>query len=267
VVRRIYIVGGLPTSTGPAALLSRLRQQTGNEVEWEWVHTFPYAYNLPKDQYGSFAKMLHPFRAGDPPEDLPTVLALKCLHRQVSKKLRSVIPDPILVPTGIVDEDQLFDWIFAEDSGLFPPREWFGNACEAAFMAIAEKLLGNRSVNGDHSGHNWTKEHDLLNQAPVMRSDCPEIRDEAVALLTSLQGNLLLTKGSGHGKTPKGWSVNTQFLPGLKKAIVGCSFDPLEEHPELKETVQRIRADGNRCYRIDGQIISETVICFCRGRD
>lgn len=262
--RRIVIIGGLASTRDPAAVLSRLREQTKEDVEWEWICAAPYSYNLDRKQRQQFNRLIHQLRTGNETADTLIVIELKCLHRRVSGELRSATSDPKLAPKGLATEDELVAWLFAADTGLFPPRKWYGNVLEAALLAILGKLLGNKSINKDQRGHNWTKEEDLLNQSPVMRPQFPEVRNEAMALLGPFKGNLLLSKGSGQGNTPKEWCVNIRFLPKVKKAIAGCSLKPLAECSELAATLQRIRDDSNRPFRIDGPIISPKIFLFCQ---
>ncbi len=265
--RRIFIVGGLLNTKSAGPLLKLLRERTASEVEWEWIFAPPPNFSVGRDQRKPFNRLVFaPKRAGAGQEPFD-VLKLPCLHGRDANKLLESCLDPILVPSNVVEEDQFFEWIFAADSGVFPSREWFGNACEAALMAIVAKLIRNKSVNKDQRGHNWTKEEDLLNQAPVSNPNYPKIREEAILLLGSLRGNLLLTKGANQGNTPKEWCVNTQFLPYLKKAILSNSLTPLGECERIASTMVQVQGDNDRCYRMDGVIISEKVLYFCRGRE
>lgn len=261
--RHIVIVGGLPTQVSPESFLQRLRDRIGNDVDWQWICTPLPAHSLPQDQLGPFNRLLHRLRANkDSPRDLssvedsdrPEVIKLRCLRKREANQLESAC-DPILAPKGIVSEDELFEWIVSAESGLFPPREWKGNCREAALLALTEKLLRNHSIAGGTGGHDFTKEDDLLNQAPVSRARFPEIREEAKDLLYRLNKKLFWRKGTGQGNTPVEWAINTAFLPGLKRAVITCSIEPLEDYEELRPIVQRIRSDQQHPYRIDHEII------------
>jgi len=241
-----------------------LAERAGDDVEWQWICTQPPAHSLPESQLEPFRRLLHQLRSNkNNREKRPEVIKLRCIRKREAGELEGTC-NPLLTPKGINSEDDLFKWVFSPEAGLFPPLDWYGNCQEAALLALAEKLLRNHSIASGGSSHCFTKQGDLLNQAPVNRARFPEIRQEAAGLLDRLGARLFLRKGAEQGNTPLEWAINSAFLPGLKRTVLARSLEPLEEYEELKAIVQRIRSDDNHSYRIDDEIISGRTINFCR---
>ena len=157
----------------------------------------------------------------------PRVVMLRQLHGRSQNQLFRVYSDPVLVPPEICTAEQLIEWILSPAANLVPRREWYANTKEAAVVSILCKLIRNKSWNKNVQGHAWTKEVDLLGQVPVNRREHQNILVEATRILPTLQDKLLLTKGSGGGKTPKEWCIQLTHVKAVKQAIVDQSFAPL----------------------------------------
>ena len=159
--------------------------------------------------------------------------------------------------------DDVLRWLACAEAGLFPRREWIAGITEAAIVAILCKLLRNKSWNANVQGHQWTKEADLLNQAPVQRAALPSVAIEARRILNSLSSSILLTKGAGQGKTPKEWSINTRFLPEIKRAILRGDIQELSGVASFQGILQRIERQ-ERSVSLVGEIVTERVYAVCR---
>ena len=260
----IVIVGGLGDDVDRRALLESLRQKTGAGIEWDWLQASECdGYNVPTKPFNRLlAKLTH---RRDTAKWLRVVKLFR-LHGRVVARLHTACADPVLVPKHIDSGPELVEWLLSAHANLVPRREWRANAEEAALVAILAKLIKNKSWNKDSQGHEWTKEADLLGQAPVSRPNCPEVRAEAAKMLSSLKGKLLLCKGGKQGKTPREWSIRLSVLTYVKRSMIDQSLGDLAKLSELKPIIERASKDENRCHRLDEEVITERVRQICRDR-
>jgi hypothetical protein len=139
-----------------------------------------------------------------------------------------------------------------------------GSLAEAALCALLAKLVKNKSWNKDTQGHAWTKEADLLGQAPVNRPQFAEVKSEAEHILSNGEGTLFLTKGGSQGKTPKEWSIQLKYVPLVKAVLSTRDFRGLAKHPELMVIAKKFSKPSTRSYRVDGDIVNQRVLDICR---
>jgi len=259
--RTIVIIGGLDDDPDPDQLLRRLDDVSPEPVNWQWIHAHPWSCDVTDKAFNRFrdlyAKAAHS-------EDSFRVVKLFRLHNRDQHKLYKLCPDPVESPKTIISSDGLVEWIVSSGSGLFPSTVWMGNVVEAAFLALCEKMIGNKSWNKDSQGHNWTKHEDLLSQSPVNRPSFPEVLQEAKAVLSMLEGNVFLTKGSAHGKTAKGWSVSTEQINAIKRAITEKSLTGLLSTAAFGALKNRVDGGGDKTYVLDNEIISERTRVICQ---
>ena len=264
----IVIIGGLEEDADRQAFLVRLRELTGNEIDWEWLwasRDLHYGFR-PDEMNKHFGRLEGRLGLAKNAGSAVHIVKLSCLSGKTQSRLYSLCGrfgiDPVLVPHTVRTGDELFAWLFSPAADLVPRRDWFANLQEAALVAILCKLLRNKSWNKDVQGHAWTKEDDLLSQSPVRRRGYEQIGVEAKRMLRSLAGSLLIEKGGS--KTPKEWCINLGCLPAVKKAILEGSFNPLRDMHGLAGLVGGIEADANRMYRLDGEVVDEHVRYNCR---
>jgi len=169
----------------------------------------------------------------------------------------------ILAPRELADGDALVVWLLAPEASLVPSREWNAGPKTTAFFCILAKLLRNRSFNKDMHGHYWTREADLLGQAPVYVDSRPEVRGEAVSLLRQMEGILLLTKGGNQGTTKKEWSIKMSSLSVVKQAFLTRSLRPFEVFKSLEPLMHALEEQPTKLYPLHS-IISERVLTVCR---
>lgn len=261
----IIIVGGLSDDPNRSSLVKSLSEKTGDDVEWDWIKADASAGFRPPRNY--FNRLLAKLRRARNHEDRPRVVTLHKLHGKSANLLYQAYPDPVLVPPDVDTAQQLIEWLLSPAANLFPRHEWFANTKEAALVAILCKLIGNKSWNKDTQGHAWTKEADLLGQAPVSRPKHPDILIEATRMLPTLQNKLLLTKGTGQGKTPKEWCIKLAYVKAVKRAVIDQSLAPLSAVAELANMIHRIATDEDRPHRLDGSVVRERERQLCRDRD
>jgi hypothetical protein len=268
---KIIIVGGLLDEPERDEFTSRLQAEVSAAVTWEWIACRKANhFEPPRGVMNRVVEELNRWKSArkkDKPTEPETLYVVKLfdLHPRSENLLLRAWGDPVRPPTDVRRADELVTWMQSPEANLFPKKEWFGDATEAALIAILCKLLKNRSLNSSRNGRMWTKEQDLLGQAPVMRPEWPSVSIEASRILPSLDGSLLLSKGSGQGKTPKEWSIDTQYLPAVKQAITNNSFEPLRQAGVLAAALGKVR-DGDRIYRLDDEVVNEKVKATCRGR-
>jgi hypothetical protein len=197
-----------------------------------------------------------------------TVVKLAQLNGREANILYQACDDPIEPPAELANAEQLVEWLLAPKSGVVQKCEFALPIAEAALLAILVKLVRHKRWNKDTQGHQWTKEDDLLGQAPVMQRSCPRLYALAGRILARAEGGLLLTKGANQGKTPKGWSINTAYLPAVKQAIIERSLAPLRAHVALADLmafIDRQHTEGDLIL-VDSTIVSERVLAICRDR-
>lgn len=260
----IVIIGGLKDDPDRKLLLRELREKTGQDVEWEWYQALSCNhYDLQK---GEFFKFVGKVKTNATPGQEPRVVKLYRLHQRTQNPLYTVCPDPVSAPRHVDSVTALVDWLLSAEANLIPQREWWANAKEAALVAILAKLIKNKSWNKDTQGHEWTKEANLLGQAPVNRPNCPEVQTEAVKMLPTVKGKLLHRKGGKQGKTPREWSIRLSVLANVKRSIIDQSLDILAKLPELKPIIERASKDEHRRYRLDEEVVTERIRQICRDR-
>jgi hypothetical protein len=193
---------------------------------------------------------------------------LEHLHGKDANELLRVCPDPVRAPLGLDTLEQLIEWLLSDDASLFHEPPWRASLRQAALISVLAKLIKNKSWNKDKQGHQWTKEADLLGQAPVVRSDLPKIYEEATVIVEMAKTSLLITKGGKQGKTPKEWCIHTAFLPAVKRAITTRSLEPLRTEIGLQGLMQHVDSgvEALDTIEIDESIVSEKVISVCRER-
>lgn len=244
----IVLIGGV-TDLPPGHDLASSLGQTAPDVKWEWLRANPPRWNV--DQKKFYALLSRVDSQGD-----ITLVQLWTLNKDRKRDLKP--RDPVLVPKGLSYEN-LLAWLVSPEANLVPRTEWTGSKNETAAVAILSKLVKNKDWNKDRSGHQWTKEEDLFNQPPVTRYPAVQriARKTAARLLNA---GVLLDKGGTAG-TPKGWSINTEFVPATKKSLLLGTMAPLAEAvPSLSDFLQASEGE----FRITGSIVSESVLCICR---
>lgn len=256
--KRIVIVGELPQSTVRSDVLRSLADQFP-EVEWEWVKCDTPAYNLPKKY---FNRLLAQLRNPDSKIEL-IVVKLSLINGHEQHALYQDCPDPIMAPVALATGDELVDWLLSDDAALVKEPKWKEPVRAAAALAILAKLVKNKSWNNTKNGHQWTKEADLLGQAPVCRPD-GWLLNEAQQLLGKMEGDVLLCKGANQGKTPKGWCIMGSRLTPIKRAILDRSLEPLRQEEDWAEVFQWIDQGPEELVTIDDDIVNETVRSRCR---
>ncbi len=264
--RSIVIVGGLPGDPDRNDVLSKLKGRSGEAVNWDWIRSDLANSDRPPQKYlNGLMTQLQRKRAQTAPNSCElTVIKLFRLHGQIQGQIHRWCDDPVLAPADIQSVEEFVDWVFSPATNLFPNREWFGNVREAALVALFSKLVRNKSWNNNTQGHQWTKEIDLLGQAPVSRPDNQRIAIEAGRMLGSLGGTLLLKKGGTKG-TPKEWSIRLTYLIVVKQIITNQSFSPLSAYEGLKSLAAFVSGgDVERTYRLDGEIVTEKIREICR---
>lgn len=260
----IVIIGGLGDDADRNAMLDELQRKSGPEIEWDWVKAAECdGYNIPNNQLRRlWARFSNPSSLSE----RPRVVSLFRLHGRVLHGLYKVCRDPTHAPKHIDCQCDLVEWLFSAEANLIPQHEWYANCEEAALVAILSKLIKNKSWNKDPRGHEWTKEEDLLGQAPVFRPEFPEVAKEAAKMLLALRNVLLLCKGGSQGKTPREWSIRFSSLPIVKQMIIEESVPRLSDVPQFASIVARIRKHDNRPYRLDDEVVTERVRHICRPR-
>lgn len=261
--KRVVIVGDVSDRPDRKTVVADLSTRRP-DIEWSWIQAEGVAFNLPPNY---FQPLLHQLRTL-PEEDRPLVVLLGNIHGRDRNLLFASCPDPVRAPAGLASAQELCEWIVSEDAGLFHEPPWTVNPRQAALLALISKLVRNKSWNKDTQGHAWTKEEDLMGQAPVYRQAHQDIYREAVILLEMLKGTLLLTKGGKQGKTPKEWSINTKILPEVKRAVNARNFEALRGVAELRTAmayVDGLPAEASTIV-IDDSIVSEKVLSICRER-
>lgn len=258
---RITIIGGLPDDPDRRLLLDELRARTGEDVDWDWIKASPPHWNVLKKP---LRRLLGAFRKPRPDVDLPVVVKLYLLHGREQGLIYSVVEAPKLAPQELKGVDDVIEWLFSPEANLIPRTEWYGSLSDAALAALLSKLIKNKSWNKDTQGHEWTKEADLLGQSPVQRPGFEEIRAEAEKLLRMGDRTMFLSKGGRQGKTPKEWCINLEHAPLAKRMVIARAFTELSTVPELEALHSRVTRPGELSYRIDGEIVNERVLHFCR---
>lgn len=256
---RVVIVGDLPHSADRDAEADRkrlLEQLTpvSEEIEWDWILPCDSAYNLPKNELN---RLLAVLRDKNKQEGPIVVVKLYCLNGRARNALYTAGAEPLLPPKTTATVEDLVDWLMS-DAGL-GLGGWSASVGQAALVALFAKLIRNKSWNKDGHGHHWTQERDLLGQAPVMTPD-QKLYGPARELL---RPPLFLSKGSEGGKTPLSWSINTAYLPVVKRVIIERSFDALRDVAELHVIVGLIDVEGHESIVIDTTIVSDTVRSIC----
>ena len=259
----VFIIGGLASSCDESVVLAKLEARSGTSVRWVWVQAHPPEYRVDKKRLFG---LINDISVANKQGASIRVVVLKRLQRIFKNRLLGVCDDPVLAPGNLQTGEDLCEWLFSKPAGVFPPGEWLANRSEAALVAILCKLIRSKSWNKDQRGHEWTKEADLLGQAPVSRRRFPEIREEADSMMQRLRGTVLLSKAGGGSGTPKKWCISTVYLPAVKRAITEMSLGPLEEMPAIREAIQQVQRDEARKYQLLGSVVSERVRLICRDR-
>lgn len=254
----IVIVGGLPGDPDRKTVLNRLKERTEDDITWDWVRADADGSYQPPEK---FVRRLTG-RIRQEKDGQTKVVKLPLLHNRTQNNLHQAT-DPVQVPRDLNTVDEVIEWLFSREANLVPVREWFGSVREAAMMAILSKLIRNKSWNKDTQGHEWTKEEDLLGQAPVDRPKHQQVAIEARSMMGRLKSRGLLLDKGGTAGTPKEWSINIRFLPLVKQTVVQQCFAPLETDASLKPIVTYV-GDKDRTIRIDGEIVSERVRGTCQ---
>ena len=73
-----------------------------------------------------------------------------------------------------------------------------------------------------------------------------------------------MTKGSGGGGTPKEWSINTKFLPAIKRSVISAKFDALAELEEIADLIFSIVDSNDRDINAFDKIINNSVLDNCQ---
>jgi hypothetical protein len=261
VAARIIIIGDVPDRPERRAVLDALAA-SHDEVQWEWIQADTAAFNLPS---GPFRRLLHELRSIDRenPPDI-AIVKLSCINGRDANALFAAWPDPVLAPSELITAEELIAWLGDEENGLIPRKTWLAPVREVGMLAVLAKLVRNKSWNKDVKGHMWTKETDLLSQAPVQRPSHPTVYAQALQCLGRASGTLLLSKGGS--KTPKEWSINTTYLPPAKRALIRRSVAPLGEVVALQQLHAFLQDGPDERVVVDAVIVSERVLKVCRDR-
>ena len=260
--QEIYIVGGIIDECDRNALLAELKVRASEGVNWEWSKA------VSKDGWRVLPAFLQPVLAKirSRKGNVLKVVLLKCTNKQTKKSVYDAYGEgdgPVLAPDCATGE-ALIDWLVSPQAGLIPGLPWIAELRIAAFFCLAAKLLKNKSFCKDMHNHNWTKEDDLLGQAPVSIPDRPEVRKEALDLLARMDGILLQTKGASQGKTKKEWAIPSTFVPAMKLAFLERSLNPLKEFDCLAPLLDYLESGKSREYRLDSVIQEERIRHNCR---
>lgn len=259
-VHTIVIIGDLGEDVDRDALLGELREKSGPGIEWDWIKASGEEYNAPSKPLG---RLLARLTDKSDPAEKPRVVKLLRLHGRDASRLYACSA-PVLAPKHADCREGLVKWLFSPKANLIPRSEWHANCEEAALVAILTKLIKNKSWNKDTRGHQWTKEEDLLGQAPVDRPEFPGVAREAAKMLPRLKGTLLLCKGGKQGKTPREWSICLSALPSVKQSMIEFSLTPLLTVPGLVAFVKRASKDKQTTFRLDDTVVTERVRDTCR---
>lgn len=272
---KIILVGGLLDDISHDALISRLVTEIPDKVAWAWVWSRQAEQYQPShkammrllDQLRKWLVAREKSDLGGPVPDPESLIVVKLfdLHGRAANQLFSVWSDPVQVPAEVRTSGQIVEWLRSPDAAIFPRLEWLAGITEAAVVAILCKLLKNKDWNANVQGHQWTREIDLLNQAPVRKSDLPQVAIEAGRILDSLSNSILLTKGSNQGKSPKEWSINIRYLPQIKRAILEGSLAGLADIESFDGVLRKIEQQERSIDLVDG-IVSERVREVCRSQ-
>ena len=259
--QQIIVVGALSGDPEIQDLIKLLNDKDSS-ISWVWVNA-PSNSSLPSAV--DRKKLINRLR--NPGKKTITIAMLPCLDGKVKNEIYNVTSS--IVPVRIDEQtiDKLVEWIFSPEANLVPRSEWFVNAEEAALLALLSKLIRNKCWNKDQQGHQWLKASDLINQAPVNDPDRGKVRIRALKILPKLDSlAVLLTKGSeGGGGTKKEWSINTRFLPEIKRAIISSSLDPLANLEELSDLMFNIiNSSDERDINALDKIINSTTVENCR---
>lgn len=259
---RVVIVGDLPGHPNRIALLQELTRSHPS-FEWEWIQAEGVQFSVPVKYMN---RVLHMLRNPDPNVTVK-VVKLSMLHgRDANSIYQAHRPEePVLAPQELESPSDLIGWLLSPAAGLVPPTTWLLPVRHAAALAILAKLAKNKAWNKDRQGHAWTKEIDLMGQAPVYRPTHPRLYSEAADCLGRLEtAGLLLSKGGKQGKTPKEWCIHTDFLPAVKRAICERRLEPLRASAGLAALMTYVDAGSEELVEIDEVIVSQRVIAICR---
>jgi hypothetical protein len=259
---RVVVVGDLVSRPNRTDLLQKLASRHA-EIQWQWLQAEGDHYNLP---HKLFQKLLHDLRSRRDGKPVIIVVKLAHLNGKDAYTLYGAYPDPILPPKEIDSGDELIEWLLSAEARIVPPLSWVLPVRAAGLLAVLAKLIRNKSWNKDCHGHAWTQHDDLVGQAPVNRPEFPQVYGEALTCIDRAVGTLLLTKGGSQGKTKKEWSINTGFLPAVKRAIVEGSFAPLRAEPGLSALMDFVERGPDELIHVDKTVVSEKVIGHCRDR-
>jgi hypothetical protein len=259
---RVVIVGDLPEHPDRASLVRALTEGHPN-IHWDWLQAEGAQCSVPQKYMN---RLLHELRNPNP-DITVRVVRLRMLNGKDAHSVHRLHRDPILPPADRASAGELVEWLLSAASGLIPPNAWQLPLRHAAVLAVLSKLVRNKAWNKDKQGHAWVKENDLLGQAPVNRPSHPRVYGEACDCMERFfTAGLLLTKGGKQGKTPKEWSVNTEYLPAVKRSICDRNLDPLRAEASLAAFMIYIDGGPNESVVIDDVIVSERVLSVCRER-
>lgn len=256
---RVVIVGDLPGRPERGRLLALLGDRRP-QIMWEWIQPVTAAFNLPERPFSRLLSDLRDKKKNDGLDPL-VVVKLNHLNGRDQHALYKEYPDPIEPPSDLADVDQLAAWLLSGDAGIIG-QPWQLPVRAAALIAILSKLIRNKSWNKDTQGHHWTKEADLLGQAPVYRPD-GKLYGEAHGIL-GRSSTLLLCKGGKQGTTPLGWCIRLEHVPAVKRAISTRSLAPLQGIEKLSGLIEYIDGGSPELVMVDGVIVSERVRAVCR---
>lgn len=259
---RVVVVGDLPSGPNRTDLLEKLTCRYA-AISWEWLQAEGNHYNLP---HKLFQKLIHELRSRRDGKPVIIIVKLAGLHGKDEHTLYRAYPDPVQPPREIDSVDDLAEWMLSAKAQIVPQQSWVLPVREAGLLAVLAKLIRNKSWNKDSHGHAWTQHDDLVGQAPVNRPEFPRVYAEALSCLERATGTLVLTKGANQGKTKKEWSINTTYLPGVKRAIVERSFDSLRAEGGLSALMDFVDRGPAEMVHADKTMVSEKVIGHCRDR-
>ena len=247
-----FILVGVLEGTARNSLLRKLNEAYPNH-QFEWFEARSIDTKIPEKHFSRLLRQIQGYR------NQPGVKLVKLysLHHEQQNKLYRYHHNPVLVPKEVADEEAVIEFI---GNTFFPP--WEVSAQGLSLLAILSKLLRNKSWNTDVSGHQWTKESDLLGQAPVKRKNSPETLDQAKDVLSrGKTSKLLLTKGGSQKKTPKEWSINSTYLPLVKRVFLDRDLSCLS-HKELSNLLNYMLSDDPE-FQVDDGIRSAKVLNVC----